>query len=205
MTRVSVFAVLGLLAALAVAAPARAGDTKLLCTLTAGADLEEKGAPGGVRLIGGHGDFNADVQVICAGVSKGESLLVRIDFTSEGTYDTVVCGTGVAVSAPGDSKVTNIETLLTTTKVNFDPVIQSLAYRLEFAGSKGTVHTNLGGSLGKGFPSVSVLENDKGSNPSTPYLSGAVSIDPVSTTTPDIANGECQNHVWLEGVIKVEV
>ena len=90
--------VVGLLAAMAFAAPSQA--VKAVCAVTGTAKTEDKENPDiGVRLVGGKGTFefrNGALVLQCDEIGKAVGVqTVRV--TASGWYDNVVCGSGKSV------------------------------------------------------------------------------------------------------------
>lgn len=99
----TVFAgLIGLLAALAMAAPAHAAVVKAACTVDGEAKLSDKAAPNdstrGMRITGGHGFYSFKGFLTCAGLEKGEPGIVNFAVRSNGHFDTFECGAGKAIS-----------------------------------------------------------------------------------------------------------
>ncbi len=90
----------GLLAALALAVPAQAGEVKAVCQVAGNAKAFDKEEPNvlGVRVTGGSGNFTFQSPLlICTGWNKGAPFHDIHLVQASGVYDSIACGLGKAV------------------------------------------------------------------------------------------------------------
>jgi hypothetical protein len=136
-----------LLAALAFAAPAQAGPgVHAKCLVLGNAKTHPP-----IPMTGGKGDYTFDsLSVECVAVESPPLKIVtlNIDVQSTGTYKSVICGTGKAISDHAGITVRAIA-VSPESKVGFasyQAMIEDLKYEIEFVGAGSA-----GGPIGTGI------------------------------------------------------
>lgn len=204
--RILTAALLGVLAALAMAVPASAATVKAVCTVSGGAKVTDKAHPGGVQLMGGGGTYTfGSLTFTCAGTAKGAPYTETAVVASQGKFSNVVCGTGTAYSAPGQTTATG------TGKIA--AMAPRFEYKVQFAGTVGTFHLNNDNTVPKDVPKMPLAQFES-ADKATPgatgtlYTAGVIQIGPPLPTekTPVVPPpaGSCTKAFHVTGVIVID-
>lgn len=147
--RVMLGALLGLLAALAMAVPSQAAVVKAACLVNGNAKVSDKAnltdTTRGVNLTGGHGNYRfKQADFTCVGLEKGAPGIVSFSVDSKGYFDNVECGTGKAISQWGAGNNTivgnnfgRIGGNLSKNQAYYQAILDDLKYAVDFTAGVG--------------------------------------------------------------------
>jgi len=196
-------ALLGVIGALVLALPASASNLKVTCVVNGEAKVADKTLPGGVQLVGGGGTYVfKNFGFTCAGTAKGAPYTETTTITSNGKFANVVCGTGAAYSAPGQTTATGAGKVAA--------LAPTLEYKVQFIGTVGTIYINNANTAPKNAPKVVVplLQANKPFPPPTQplYEAGAVQLAPPTGKPPVVPPpvGSCTKAFTVTGSVLID-
>ena len=205
--RIIMSAVLGSIAAMALAVPAQAATAEASCTIEGSATASVQWQGGGGEYSFGPTGLGIDCVFAVAGDGKApEAGLAAVTALSAGSFDNIVCGTGTA--ADDNPTVTDVQMIEPTPpSPNADAKLRAadLGYHIAFVAGEGAL--TWGDNASPGVPDVNTTASQ-----TAPVGGGVINISPWrrpdSPVNPqtgifpgDPPDGLCTNGFNVEGVV----